>query len=230
MGTRWRDLLLSKKKFQFDPHEALLDGSVPVTGETRNKCLMHQDPDLKLFFTDLTSNVVACLDAAGIKTEMIIPYIMKSWCTMLDYSDDIRPHTHACSDLSFVYYVDPPPESYLRFVNPNTNPNTYFDGVYDGRSESRSLIRDTNFINSNYYTIEVKKGDLLVFPSNIPHTVMSGKGSGTYLRSVAGDIKLVLKPKYTHLDTGLIHYSHWARFDTMRVTDDEVAHSSNTDP
>jgi len=230
MGTRWRSLLQSKKNFHFDPFEPLADGSVPVTGETRNKCLMHQDPDLEQFFTSLTHEVIGCLDAASIRTEMIIPYIMKSWCTMLDHSDDMRPHTHACSDLSFVYYVDPPPDSYLRFVNPNSNPNSYFEGVYEKRIGSRSLVRDPNFINSQHYTLAVKPGDLLVFPSNIPHTVPSGGGKGVYLRSIAGDIKLVLKPQYTHLDTGLIHYSHWARFDTTSVTDDEVAHSSNTDP
>ena len=210
--TGYEDLLQGKKQYHFDPHEVLDDGSCPSTGETRNKCLMHHDDELKSFFTCLNNNIIACLEAASINTDKIIPYIMKTWCTMLDYSDDIREHTHACSDLSFVYYVDPPPDSFIVFGNPNNNLNKYFDGVYDPRSPRRSLKREFNFINTQYNTLSVSKGDLLLFPSKLPHYVKSCDGSGTYLRSVAGDVKLMLHPDYTDLDPGLIHYSHWRSF------------------
>ena len=210
--TRWEELLKHKKEYHFDPHEPVEQGSYPSTGETRDKCLMHHDAELEPFFNDLTNNIIQCLEQASINTDKIIPYIMKTWCTMLDYSDDMREHTHACADLSFIYYVDPPRDSFITFGNPNKNLNKYFDGVYDPRSPRRSLKRETNFINTQYQTLEVSKGDLLLFPSTLPHYVKSCEGKGTYLRSVAGDVKLMLNPEYTDLDTGLIHYSHWRSF------------------
>ena len=197
-------MLHSKTEFQFDPD---LPGDNTITGETRDKCLLHHEEDLNDFFFAISSQIIECLDGAGIRTDRLSPHIMKAWFTIVNAKDDMTMHTHACSDLSFVYYVDPPDNALIRFFNPNRNPNKYFDGVYDPRSPRRSLKRESNFINTQYQTLEVSKGDLLLFPSTLPHYVKSCEGKGTYLRSVAGDVKLMLNPEYTDLDTGLIHYS-----------------------
>ena len=181
---------------------------------------MHHDPDLQDFFGQVTTNIISCLQQASINTDVVEPAIMKAWCTMIDSGDTMRAHTHACSDLSFVYYVDPPDNALIRFLNPNRNPNKYFDGVYD----KEPILGEKNFINANDYTMGVQKGDIIIFPSNIPHCTVGG-GQSVHLRSIAGDIKLVLKHDYTSLDTGLINPAHW-----RVVQPNKLAHSPNTDP
>ena len=203
-----------------------------MTGETRDLGLMHHDPDLQGFFGQITDSIIACLDQASINTSVVEPAIMKAWCTIIDAGDTMRAHTHACSDLSFVYYVDPPDNALIRFFNPNRNPNKYFDGVYDkepvlGKTntvENRYLCGEKNFINASDYTMGVQKGDVIIFPSNIPHCTVGG-GQSVHLRSIAGDVKLVLKHDYTSLDTGLINPAHW-----RVVQPNKLAHSPNTDP
>jgi hypothetical protein len=214
MGSHWCDILSSKKEYQFDPSSGAL------TGETRDLGLMHHDPDLQDFFGEVSASIIACLDQASINTDVVEPAIMKAWCTMIDAGDTMRAHTHACSDLSFVYYVDPPDNALIKFLNPNRNPNKYFDGAYD----NEPILGEKNFINASDYTMVVQKGDIIIFPSNIPHCTVGG-GQSVHLRSIAGDVKLVLKHDYTSLDTGLINPAHW-----RVVKPNKLAHSSNTDP
>lgn len=202
----WKELLLSKKEYQFDP----TDGDPHLTGEFRDKCLMHKDEDLMSFFAEVTNCVQGCLQAAGIKNNMVTPYFMKSWFTIKKESDELSEHTHACSDLSFVYYLR---DTVLHFKQ-EKNLNAYFGGVYDPKTEDRSFVTESNFINSSYASVPVEEGDLLVFPSNIPHLAGADPTveDDVYVRSVAGDIKLVLNEEYTQLETGMIHFKHWRSF------------------
>lgn len=200
----WKPLLLSKKEHQFDPN----DGDPHLTGEYRGKCLLHKDESLMSFFAEMQSVINECLDAAEIKTEIVTPYFMKSWFTIKNKSDQLSEHTHACSDLSFVYYLE---DSTILFRQED-NRNEYFGGVYHPKSEERSLIRGTNFYNSNFVSLAVEEGDVLVFPSNLPHMVLPDDGDEVVIRSIAGDIKLVLNDECTNLETGLIHFNHWRSF------------------
>lgn len=204
----WNDLLHSKTEFQFDPD---LPGDNSITGETRDKCLLHHEEDLNDFFFAISSQIIECLDGAGIRTDRLSPHIMKAWFTIVNAKDDMTMHTHACSDLSFVYYLHAPPKATLSFYTP-CNPNCYTEGMMDPKSEEKTLISSQNFITSNNYTISVAAGDLVVFPSNLNHYFKGDSGSGTYIRSVAGDVKLVLNPDLTDFDTGMIHFDHWRRF------------------
>lgn len=202
----WRDLLLSKKEYQFDPN----DGDPHLTGEFRDKCLMHKDEDLMSFFAEVTDGIYGCLEAAGVKKDMHIPYIMKSWFTIKDKSDMLGEHRHACSDLSFVYYLT---GGQLCFKQ-EWNANQYFGGMLDAKPPERSHIDNETFFTTKVAATTVAPGDLLVFPSNLLHFVMPEEGTDTVVRSVAGDIKLMLTDEYTNLETGLIHYSHWRKFNT----------------
>jgi len=205
-------VLYQMKEYQFDPNEAQ-DGRYPLTGETRDKCMLHHDSTLNPFFSALLNEVKECLHVANIKTDMIIPYIMKSWFTIKDFGDSMTPHTHASSDISFVYYVNPPDNSTITFYSENNN-NCYAGGLFDTKPDpNRSIIGELNYINSGISSVKVERGDLLVFPSSLKHGVSGGSGKGTNIRSIAGDIKLLLDPKYTNLDTGMIHFDHWRTFE-----------------
>ena len=87
-----------------------------LTGEARGKSVMHKDEDLSSFFTIIADNVRECLTSSGIKPDMHDVHFMKSWCTIKEYTDTMSEHNHACSDLSFVYYVNTPYKTGLVFT------------------------------------------------------------------------------------------------------------------
>lgn len=205
----WNETLLTKEQYMFNPDE----GRPYLTGECRDKCLMHKDEDLLPFFTEVSESIERSLENAGIRTDMLIPYIMKSWFTIMSSSTEMTPHNHACSDLSFVYYVDPPPQSTLCFIM-RENRNKYFGGIYDvNKGDDKVLTHTPTWINSSFQQIDVAAGDLVVFPGHLDHYVPRNNTDPTIrLRSVAGDVKLMLNPDKTDLDTGLIHYTHWRKF------------------
>lgn len=208
----WKDLLLSKSKHHFDP-DSKTDGvdGYPLTGETRGKGLIHKDEDFSMFFTEIADNIRESLESAGINSNMHELHFMKSWYTIKNYSDGMVNHSHACADLSFVYYVDLPPESGIIF-SIDRSPNEYFGGIYDPKSKDRSHVHTLNFINACSSYLPVEEGDLLIFPGDLKHNVPRENGTGVHVRSVAGDVKISLKKEYENLETGLIHPSHWKSF------------------
>ena len=211
---KWKELLESKTEHHFDPctfADKYAKG-YHLTGEARGKSVMHKDEDLSSFFTIIADNVRECLNSAGIKSDMHDVHFMKSWCTIKEYTDNMSEHNHACSDLSFVYYVNTPYKTGLVFTVPKS-PNEYFGGVFDPKPDPRSHTFEDNFINAGSTFLPVEAGDLLVFPGSMRHSVPpEGHKKGKYLRSIAGDIKISLKEEYVNLETGLIHPSHWRTF------------------
>ncbi|BCU94059.1 MAG: hypothetical protein CM15mV4_0240 [Caudoviricetes sp.] len=163
-------------------------------------------------FTIIADNVRECLTSSGIKPDMHDVHFMKSWCTIKEYTDTMSEHNHACSDLSFVYYVSTPYKTGLVFTVPKS-PNEYFGGVFDPKPDPRSHIFEDNFINACSTFLPVEAGDLLVFPGSCvtqyhQRDIRKEKVFEKYCRRHQD----LIKEEYVNLETGLIHPSHWRTF------------------
>ena len=112
-----------------------------------------------------------------------IPYIDKSWCTIIDSSDNIGTHNHVPQEhaqygpiLSLAYY----PDDMLNKGNLKIGDMTYAD--YDPELKK--------FKRENYEIIETKKSRLIVFPSYVYH--LTENNSSEHRRiSYSFDINLV---------------------------------------
>ena len=117
------------------------------------------------------------IDLSSFKDYMADPSVLKEE-HIKDFNDSMTPHTHACSDLSFIYYVNPPDKSTITFYSEN-NPNCYSGGIFDTKPDpTRSFVGELNYINSGISSVMVNRGDLLVFPSNLKHGV-AGTGDAS---------------------------------------------------
>ena len=96
---------------------------------------------------------------------------MSSWVTMNSGSDYAQDHIHASSMISGVLYLDAPPGSApINFHGDLYKKNTF--GTFFPIQYS-----EYNQFNSNTYRVDVESGIIVLFPSNLRHSVRPNSDS-----------------------------------------------------
>ena len=182
------------------------------TGEVRSKGFLHKDEEFSLFFTELKYHINKFISEIGFETSLFSFHVMKSWYTITSQGMEVSMHRHSAGDLSFVYYVDIPPDSGdISFLNPNyidSSLNNYFMGMFRPPYPGKKFIEKVNHHTQEFYKIESKSGNLLIFPSHLYHKVSKSMSKETRY-SLSGDIKICLNEKIDNYEHGLIHPSYW---------------------
>lgn len=191
------------------------DSNYP-TGEVRlDKGYIHLDDNFSLFFTQLKSHITKFLDGIGLNVDKLSYHVLKSWYTIMDEKWGVALHHHNSSELSFVYYINVPPGAgNIHFLNPNfveTSHNCFFPSVYEKSLLGRGFVKDEITLHTKrLLPVEVKDGDLLIFPSTLAHEVPASKSeNGEKRYSISGDIKLTTSPDISTYEHGLVHPSRW---------------------
>lgn len=189
-------------------------GGQHFTGEYHGQSRLHQSPHLEPFFDQLAHHVRLYLQSLGMKAELFDVHCLKTWfvrCPPDEQAGDaLLPHNHSCSDISWVYYVDVPPDCpAIRFHAGRTPPSAPFESAfhYDWQDDQKSSLSTINCWNSDVWSVQPATGDLLIFAGHQLHSVESNHTTATRL-SVAGDIALTLRPEYQNLEFGRTPASH----------------------
>ena len=96
---------------------------------------------------------------------------MSSWVTMNSGSDYTQDHIHASSMISGVLYLDAPSGSApINFHGDLYKRNTF--GTFFPIQYS-----EYNQFNSNTYRVDVESGIMVLFPSNLKHSVRPNSDS-----------------------------------------------------
>jgi len=115
--------------------------------------------DIKSFCEHQLKNYLEEIEGAD--TDLAGLRITQSWLNITKPDESHHPHSHANSYLSCVLYIKCLPDDSIIFVNP-------MHGFYNGMWFQE--IKQTEG-NSNAVRVNIKKGDLIIFPSWIPHYV-----------------------------------------------------------
>jgi uncharacterized protein (TIGR02466 family) len=88
----------------------------------------------------------------------IKPYITTSWINFSTKGQQHHPHQHPNSIISGVFYLNVVKDDCIMFTKPSSN---------------QIVIKPTeyNLFNSDSWSVPVENGDLLLFPSNLFHSV-----------------------------------------------------------
>lgn len=95
------------------------------------------------------------------------PYITQSWVNYTEQGQDHHKHTHPNSWLSGVVYI-------------NADPN--YDKIYFHNEPYKfisPIAKEHNPFNCVSWAFPVKTGDVIIFPSDIPHSVETKAGNNT---------------------------------------------------
>lgn len=183
------------------------------SGEHLGKSFLHKDPQFECLFSFLKKNLIEYIIKLGFNEDLFSFHVIKSWYVVITEDNGMQFHTHSGSDFSFCYYIDVPENSgKINFLNQNTsNKNYIFSGLFDYNPEepNKTFIKDfTNPHIFHSYPFEPSDGKLLIFPSELAHSVDSCE-PGVVRHSISGDIKLTLNKKIKNFESGLVHPALW---------------------
>ena len=140
--------------------------------------------------------------------------ITKTWLSRTRSQKEIPWHIHSTSHISFVYYLNMPPNAHkLKFLNPH-NKNSFFLGMsLESRYEERTMVKEFNQLNSEEFYIHPPEGTVALFPSSIQHcTQCVDKSFDDERLAIVGDITLTLKEDQLQYSMGYIDQKYWNKY------------------
>ena len=140
--------------------------------------------------------------------------ITKTWLSRTRSKKEIPWHIHSTSHISFVYYLNMPPNAHkLKFLNPH-NKNSFFLGMsLESRYEERTMVKEFNQLNSEEFYIHPPEGTVALFPSSIQHcTQCVDKSFDDERLAIVGDITLTLKEDQLQYSMGYIDQKYWKKY------------------
>ena len=195
------------------------DSQTLITGEPDGKSTDHCDPAFYNFFKQISFHVEQYANQFSLKENLFDYFVTKSWYVIVNNtSQRIKYHVHSAGHFSFVYYACLPPLSDILSFSNQHEPNAFFDGLFDTNPDpNRNLINDITEFNCKSYSITPQVGQLIIFPSKLPHgtirhpdnvdNIFPGKRVG-----ISGDVNMLLKPQITNFESGKLNWKHWRKF------------------
>ena len=140
--------------------------------------------------------------------------ITKTWLSRTRSQKEIPWHIHSTSHISFVYYLNMPPNAHkLKFLNPH-NKNSFFLGMsLESRYEERTMVKEFNQLNSEEFYIHPPEGTVALFPSSVEHcTQCVDKSFDDERLAIVGDMTLTLKEDQLQYSMGYIDQKYWKKY------------------
>ena len=140
--------------------------------------------------------------------------ITKTWLSRTRSQKEIPWHIHSTSHISFVYYLNMPPNAHkLKFLNPH-NKNSFFLGMsLESRYEERTMVKEFNQLNSEEFYIHPPEGTVALFPSSVEHcTQCVDKSFDDERLAIVGEITLPLKEDQLQYSMGYIDQKYWKKY------------------
>lgn len=190
-----------------------------ITGEPEGKSTVHCDPAFDDFFREIAAHVEQYANQFSIKPSLFDYFITKTWYVIVNNTaQKIKYHIHSAGHFSFVYYACLPPLSDILSFSNTHEPNAFFEGLFDTNPDtSRNLIGDITEFNCKSYSIMPQQGQLVIFPSKLPHGTIqhpdnvNGIFPGQRV-GISGDVNMILKPEVTNFESGKLNWMHWRKY------------------
>ena len=130
---------------------------------------LHRRSKYKDLFVELSKHVSDFLIAKGYGLEKFDAHFTKAWATYTTKGQHIASHKHTASHFSCVYYVRNDNMGNVKFEQELAAQTGLFIPPTD------QYIYDWNEFNFASYTIPVKSGDFIIFPSELLHNTQTNE-------------------------------------------------------
>ncbi len=197
---------------KYDYEETCDDNTV---SENLGNPFIHLEDNLDSLFEKIAAHArTYTCEVLGYKD--IFNYVItKTWLSRARRpNNEIKWHIHSTSHISFVYYVNVPPNSHcLEFQN-NCSKNDLFKAmnIQDERYD-RTMVENYNPLNSETFYMSPLEGSVTMFPSMmVHHTKFNGGEFEGERLGIVGDITLMLKEDQLNYSMGYIDNKYWKKY------------------
>ena len=207
--THKEDFYKVYHKFDYEDSDAN-----STVSENTGRPFIHLEDNLDPLFNEIILHAKRyVMDVLQYKD--IFEYVItKTWLSRTRSQKEIPWHIHSTSHISFVYYLNMPPNAHkLKFLNPH-NKNSFFLGMsLESRYEERTMVKEFNQLNSEEFYIHPPEGTVALFPSSIQHcTQCVDKSFSDERLAIVGDITLTLKEDQLQYSMGYIDQKYWKKY------------------
>jgi hypothetical protein len=183
----------------------------------------HHKREFDFLFKEITGFAKQYLGALELDPEDWDLHLVKCWWQSLE-KNHIPMHNHSDAHLSFVYYVNVPPESSMLHFQTDTNNfvNDLTKGMFIDDFEDKYPYKQNNIFNAMSVSYEAAEGKVIIFPARLDHMttahnddVLEQTADVDVIKkrriSIAGDFLITFKnPK--HVSMGLQPVKNWRNF------------------
>tara|TARA_E500000331_G_scaffold352717_1_gene401888 strand:- start:645 stop:1343 length:699 start_codon:yes stop_codon:yes gene_type:complete len=163
------------------------------TGDVRGYELLHKNQKFNKLFVEIKKKIIEYLNELSIDMKQIDIYVQRSWGTISNKKENISPHAHLQSHISFAYYLKKNPDDAKIVFYDKEKPNEILPGLFDSKSIKRKkIIKEINLNNAPSVYVDANEGDILIFPSKTIHGTDPLADNNERI-SLSADISLVSK-------------------------------------
>ena len=181
------------------------------TGFNHEKQDLLHNNKFNFFFNQVSIHIKNYLSNFKIKPDEIGCYFLRSWATVSDGMENIRPHSHAQSHLTFAFYLNKSPEdSNIQFTD-HIKHNEFIPASFVTESRGKkSIFEERNINNVGQVDINCLEGDIIIFPSKTIHSTQANKNNKKRI-SISADIMFTSKNK-ENLEFVIPSTENWKKF------------------
>tara|TARA_B100000767_G_scaffold227890_1_gene218056 strand:- start:522 stop:1217 length:696 start_codon:yes stop_codon:yes gene_type:complete len=162
-------------------------------------------------FNLIIFNIKKYIESLNIDSDQLNIYIQRSWATISRGLENIPPHKHYQSHISFAYYLKKNEnDSKISFHN-SAAQNEFVPLLFSSPSVAKkNFIKKRDLLSSPIVQIPTKEDEIVIFPSKSSHSTQA-VGNNDERISISADISIVVKNS-----NGLEHLTpplkNWVKF------------------
>ena len=181
------------------------------TGDTQGFANLHHNKKFENLFNQIKVHIQNYLEKLHIDTKQTNMCYQRAWATISRGLENISPHIHAQSHVSFAYYLKKSSsESKILFLDQNKN-NEIIPGLFSSKSiNKKNIIKERDEHNTSAITFDVEEDDIVIFPSKTLHSTQANIKNDLRI-SLSADITILAKDS-ENLEHLIPAFKDWKKF------------------
>jgi len=181
------------------------------TGDTQGYENLHNNIKFKKLFGEIENHIKKYLELLNIDLEKIDIFFQRAWSTISKGVENISPHIHSQSHISFAYYLKKnSTDANIVFLDEKQT-NEIIPRLFTSESvNEKKIIKKRDQLNSPAATFVVNEGDIVIFPSKTLHSTQANV-KNDYRISLSADVSILSKES-EYLEHLVPPFEKWKKF------------------
>ena len=143
--------------------------------------------------------------------EKIDIFFQRAWSTISKGAENISPHAHDQSHISFAYYLKKnSTDANIVFLDENKTNEIIPRLFTSGSVNKEKIIKKRDQLNSPAATFVINEEEIVIFPSKTKHATIPNLTENPRI-SISGDVTIMLANSYGH-ERLMPHFNNWQPF------------------
>ena len=178
-------------------------------GDTRGQEYLFKVPIMKNLSNLISEKIKLYTAMLSLNNEKLYFYYQRTWATITKNKEQIRPHSHDQSNISFAYYLLKPKDSgNIRFSSESQN--EIAKGLFHKEKLDLGLLKEVTKRNTPNIDLNVQEDNIIIFPSKTKHSTTPNVTQNPRI-SISGDVTIMLKDSSGH-ERLMPHFNNWQQF------------------